>query len=106
MDIRVPTSEALARGRLIWPDLELPSRSAALELMWRQYDNLETGWKANDLNDIAYLSTAVGYCDMVVTERKWAHLLNASGAAARFDTMALHDLNDLTAILHAVGSSS
>jgi len=119
MDIRVPTSEALARGGLIWPDLEglgadgltefmleLPSRSAALELMWRQYDNLETEWKANDPNDIAYLSTAVGYCDVVVTERKWAHLLNARGAAARFDTTALHDLNDLTAILHAVGSST
>jgi hypothetical protein len=74
--------------------------------MWRQYDNLETTWRANDLNDIAYLSTAVGYYDVVVTERKWAHLLNVSGAAARFNTMALHDLNDLTAILDAVGSST
>ena len=30
----------------------------------------------------------------------------ASGAAARFHTMALHDLNDLTALLDAVGSSA
>jgi len=43
---------------------------------------------------------------VVVTERKWAHLLNASGAAARFDTTVLHGLNDLTAILDAVGSST
>ena len=119
MDIRIPTSEALARAGLMWPDLErlgadglteflldLPSRSAALELMWRQYDNLETEWKANDLNDIAYLSTAVGYCDVVVTERKWAHLLNATGAATRCDATVLHDLNDLTAILNAAGSST
>lgn len=114
IDIRAPTLEALARAGLTWPDLEklgadglteflldLPSRSAALDLMWRQYDNLETEWKANDLNDIAYLATAVGYCDVVVTERKWTHLLNASGAAARFGTTVLHDLRDLTPLLAA-----
>ena len=51
MNIRVPISEALARAGLMWRDLEelgadgltefileLLSRSAALELMWRQYD--------------------------------------------------------------------
>jgi hypothetical protein len=112
LDIKVPTSEALARAGLLWSDfehlgadgltellLELPSRSAALELMWRQYDNLETEWKPNDLNDIAYLSTAVGYCDVVVTERKWAHILNVTGAAARFNTTVLSNLDDLTEIL-------
>jgi hypothetical protein len=55
--------------------LDLPSRPAGLELMWRQFDNPQTEWKPNDLVDIGYLSCAVAYCDIVVTERKWTHML-------------------------------
>jgi hypothetical protein len=79
--------------------LDLPSRAAGLELMWRQFDNQQTKWKPNDLIDIGYLSCAVAYCDIVVTERKWTHMLNQSDVPKRFDTTVISDLNDLTELL-------
>jgi len=34
--------------------------------------------KESDLNDLAALSIAVAYCDVVVTEKQWAHVLRRS----------------------------
>jgi hypothetical protein len=79
--------------------LDLPSRAAGLELMWRQFDNQQTKWKPNDLIDIGYLSTAVAYCDIVVTERKWTHMLNQSDSPKRVGTTVISDLSDLTELL-------
>ena len=79
--------------------LDLPSRAAGHRMMWWQHDNPQTEWKPNDLNDIAYLSVAVGYCDVVVTERKWTHILNASGAAKCAGTVVTSRLDDLTELL-------
>lgn len=73
--------------------LDLPSRVAGLELMWRQFDNEQTKWKPNDLIDIGYLSSAVAYCDVVVTERKWTHMLNQSGVSKRLGAIVISDLN-------------
>jgi hypothetical protein len=81
--------------------LDLPSRAGGLELMWRQHDNAETRWHPNDLNDIAYLSTALAYCDVLVTERRWAHMFNQSDLPARFETTVLANLADLTELLVA-----
>lgn len=79
--------------------LDLPTRGPGLELMWRLHDNTETNWTPNDMIDIGFLSTAVGYCDIVVTERKWAAMLNQTGVAARAHTIVIHDLADLAALL-------
>jgi hypothetical protein len=79
--------------------LDLPSRGPGLELMWRQHDNTQTTWHPNDMNDIGYLSAAVAYCDVVVTERKWAAMLKDSGAAKRYGTAVISDLADLTELL-------
>lgn len=118
-DIKLPITEALVRAQLTWDDLmqfdaeamtaflqDLPSRTAGLEIMWRQYDDLNIEWKANDLNDIGYLSTAVAYCDVVVTERKWAHVLNASGASAVAGTTVLHDLVELKPLLDGLSPAA
>lgn len=79
--------------------LDLPSRGAGHHMMWWQHDNPQTKWEPNDLDDVAYLSVAVGYCDVVVTERKWTHVLNASGAARRYGTIVTSKLGDLTELL-------
>jgi hypothetical protein len=79
--------------------LDLPSRGPGHHMMWWQHDNPQTKWEPNDLDDISYLSVAVGYCDVVVTERKWAHILNTSGAAERYGTIAISKLDDLTEVL-------
>lgn len=111
-DIFGPLEEALARAGIGWdefltlgPDgvtefmLDLPSRAAGLELMWRQHDNMQTIWQPNDLADIGYLSLAVGYCDIVVTERRWRHMLDQSGVAKRANTLVISNLADLAQLL-------
>lgn len=115
IDIRVPTSEALARAGLTWPDLERLGADAvaarpAVALRRARTDVASVrrprdGVEGERSQRHCYLSTAVGYCDVVVTERKWTHLLNVSGAAARFGTTVLRDLNDLKSILDDLGAS-
>jgi hypothetical protein len=84
--------------------LDLPSRTALLELMWLQHGDLRTKWKPNDLNDLVYLSAAVGYCDIVVTERRWAAMLNGTDVPSRTGTVVLSKLADLPAALAALTS--
>jgi hypothetical protein len=93
--------ELLKLGADDWADflLDLPSRAPGLELMWRQHDNTQTTWHPNDMTDIGYLSAAVAYCDVVVTERKWAAMLNNSGVARRFGTTVISNLADLSELL-------
>ncbi len=65
---------------------DLPSRDALLELATVQHHNPQTRWHPNDLNDLVYISLAVGYCDVVVTERRWAANLNTSDVPSRRGT--------------------
>jgi hypothetical protein len=112
IDIQEILEVGLARANVSWHALmelgadevtafmlDLPSRAAGLELMWRQFDNQQTKWKPNDLVDIGYLSCAVAYCDIVVTERKWTHMLNQGDAPKRLGTTVISDLNDLIELL-------
>jgi hypothetical protein len=115
VDIKVPIDEALARAGIPWDPLielgedgmtefmlDLPSRAAGLELMWLGYENPETEWKPNDMADLGYLSAAVAYCDVVVTERKWtALLMTRTEAPERFGTTVIRNLNDLAPLLDA-----
>jgi hypothetical protein len=114
-----PFHEAQVRARVATDDvlglqaegltdfmLDLPSQAGVLELHWLLHDNPENKWAANDLVDITYLSLAVAYCDVVVTEKKWTHLFNRTDLPARFDTRVFNDLTDLTEILLSDGARS
>jgi hypothetical protein len=79
--------------------LDLPSRAGLLELLWQQHDNAQTRWHPNDFNDIIFLSVAVGYCDVVVTERKWAHMFGRTELPKRFGTTVIADLSELTELM-------
>lgn len=50
----------------------------------------------NDYKDIAFLATAVPYCDVVITERFWAHLIKKNKLDSKFNTIVTSDLNYLT----------
>jgi hypothetical protein len=112
LDIKEPLHEALTQSGVTLDELtglgrdgltsfmlDLPSRVALLELMSRQHGDLGTKWVGNDLNDLVYLSAAIGYCDIVVTERRWSAMLNASDVPARTGTVVLAKLVDLPAEL-------
>ncbi|MGU3294853.1 hypothetical protein [Williamsia sp. M5A3_1d] len=77
----------------------IPSRWVMSELRRVRLRNPQQPWTRNDLNDLLFLSTAVPYCDVVVTERQWAMHINQLGLAEQHDTTVLHDLTDLTEVL-------
>ncbi|WP_280478866.1 hypothetical protein [Nocardia asiatica] len=79
----------------------LPSRWVTSELRRARLRNPQKAWEKNDLNDLLALSTAVPYCDVVVTENEWVHHLTQLGLADRYGTIVLADLTELTDVLVA-----
>ncbi|MFA7360471.1 MAG: hypothetical protein WC139_05480 [Candidatus Kapaibacterium sp.] len=49
----------------------------------------------NDVYDIGFLSTAVPYCDIVITENSWCHHLKQEQLDSKYNTIVLNDVNDL-----------
>ena len=49
----------------------------------------------NDSSDIAFLSVAIPYCDVVVTEKFWTHLLVSNRFDKKYNTTVLSDVNEL-----------
>lgn len=53
----------------------------------------------NDLWDLAFLSLAIPYFDVVVTERSWSHLAASLGLEQRYSCRVLSRLQDLAGVL-------
>jgi hypothetical protein len=78
--------------------MAIPSRSVVHDLRARQHANSQTVWKSNDLKDLSALGIAIASCDIVVTERHWAHVARAEGTDSRFRTIVISDLTELIAL--------
>lgn len=53
----------------------------------------------NDLWDLGTLAITVPYCDIVVTEREWANILNEKKIGELYDTKITHKIEDLPRLL-------
>ena len=109
MDIVEPLNDAFARAGLTTSetsDLDsadgmtallraLPSRDVVFDLRRLRHADRSARWEANDLNDLAALSVALPYCDIVVTEKQWRHLAEQAGIPTRYETIVLDKLGDL-----------
>jgi hypothetical protein len=51
--------------------------------------------EGNDVYDIAALTAAIPYCDIVVTEKFLVHLCQVSGVAAQYNTIVLPSVRDI-----------
>ena len=58
--------------------------------------NISHPIELNDFLDLAALSIAVPYCDVVVTERKWSNILNQKGIGELYSTKIIHRIEDLS----------
>ena len=105
-------NEALERGGLsvgetprwsrpkAWPTyMAIPSRSVVHDFRARQHASTQTVWKSNDLNVLSALGITIAYCDIVVTERHWAHVAHVEGTDSRLQTTVISDLTELVAAL-------
>lgn len=65
---------------------ELPAGDAFVTLRERKHRDVTHPWEQHDRVDLQSLATTLPYVDVVITERRWAHLCNASGLARRHQT--------------------
>jgi hypothetical protein len=77
----------------------LPSRRVAARMYVQYVKNHSVNWKINDLRDVAALSLAIPYCDMVVTDRKAWNAANEAKLGEEFGTTICATLKDLVANL-------
>ncbi len=78
---------------------EIPSRWTEMKLRHQRQANPEKSWEGNDLNDVTSLAVAVPYCDVVVTEKSWASLINAAKVGDRFNTLVTPRIQDVVSRL-------
>jgi len=60
-------------------------------------------WEEGDLVDLTALSSAMVYCDIVVTERVWTDLAKRAELSEKFGTTVLRDLDSL--VPHIIGAA-
>ncbi len=74
---------------------DTPIVYAHRELRRLRHEASQRRWEEGDLADLAALSAAVVYCDVVVTENQWAALMRRAELDEQFGTVVLTDLGDL-----------
>jgi hypothetical protein len=67
----------------------LPSQQVLLELLFAAHRNLKYTFRQHDRVDLIDLALSIPYCDVVVPDRHWAHLANASRLDREHGTQVL-----------------
>ena len=96
----VPVSDFLSLGEAGWCELLdcMPSRRVDMHLRYQWAKNPQLKPRVSDLNDWTSLGIAASYCDVVVTEKQTADLMNR-GLSTRATVVA--SLGDLPPLLLA-----
>jgi hypothetical protein len=77
----------------------MPSTEVSIELKTAWHRNGDKVWTPNDIYDIDAMSLAVPYCDVVVPDKAFYHVLNSAGLGERMHTALLRNLVDLPSTL-------
>lgn len=62
-------------------------------------------WEPNDYIDVVALPVAAVYCDVVITEKQWAHAMRRGKVDQRDNTILLNDVADLVDALVSAATS-
>lgn len=81
----------------------VPGFDVEATLMMERDRNRDHAPDPNDARDFSFLRVAVPYANVVVTERSWSHLVNASKLAEKYNTVSLADIRTLPEILGQLG---
>jgi hypothetical protein len=60
---------------------------------------ISIAWVANDLADFNTLSTALVFCDVVVTEKQWCDAVRRTDLQRKYGTTMLSDAAELVDVL-------
>ncbi len=77
----------------------VPTLDIEIELATERDEHWDKPIDPNDMIDVSILSIAIPYCNIVVTERFWAHLAKRKGLDEKYDTIILCDLMELEGCL-------
>ena len=79
---------------------DVPTLDVETELAVARNEDWNKGIHTNDSDDIAFLSVAIPYCDIVVTEKYWRHRVKTAKLNKKYETIILDDLLDLERYLN------
>lgn len=107
-DIQDPLACVLDEFKLTWKDLEnlgperlvrllesVPVLDVEINLYTERNEHRDRKIEPNDEIDIGFLSVAVPYCRVVVTEKFWANLIHRTKLDEKYGTYVGHDLNEI-----------
>jgi len=81
----------------------IPSIDVEAQLLVDIFRHWDRAVDPNDLTDISFLSIAIPYCDIVVTERFWTHLATRTGLDRKYDTVVIAGVEQLASYLASQG---
>jgi len=73
----------------------IPTLNVEVNLMYELLKNPQRKVQSHDNRDIAFLSAAIPYCDIVITERTWVHSSKTRRLDSKYSTVIDSDLNIL-----------
>lgn len=85
----------LGRKRLVTFFESVPTLNVEIELATERDEHWDKRVDPNDMTDISFLSVAIAYCDIVVTERFWTDLARRKKLDKEYSTAILSDLVEL-----------
>lgn len=77
----------------------IPVLDVQLNLVMERDRNLEKRVEKNDMVDISFISVAIPYSDVVITENQWVNFANRTHLDKKYNVSLLHDLMELEAVL-------
>lgn len=78
---------------------EVPTLNVEIELATERDEHWDKEVDPNDMTDISFLSAAIPYCDIVITEKFWGNLIKRKKLDEKYDTVILSDLLELGSYL-------
>jgi hypothetical protein len=81
----------------------VPGLDVSMTLMLQRDLNRDHRTHPNDGRDFSFLSVAIPYASIVITEKSWSHVARSSGLAKRYGTVVESDAKKLPQLLKAAG---
>lgn|GEM_PF-2506376 len=91
--VEIPDSILSDEDKLYEFSMKNHSFKVYITLILHLYQNERGKIDKNDLKDILFLSVAVPYCDIIITEKKWANVICDKKMDVLFGTKVSNDLN-------------
>jgi hypothetical protein len=78
---------------------QIPIYDVEIGLATERNEHWDKSIDPNDMTDIGFLSVAIPYCDIVITEKFWADLAKRKKLSDKYKTTILSELSDIENII-------